>query len=190
MYLTKNPIRDQQERNALAIKHYGLIKKRVIRYFFGKEFVKRYYSVSDAYNDAYIGLLCACEMYDERKGYKFSVYAWKWMAVKMIRGEKKAREMIHIPEHITNLEISITYDENLELYCKQINKNQTELSEIIEDLLTKIHPTEANIIRMRMKGKTHRQISREIGINTSKVSTLERAAHRKIKHYLIEKSID
>lgn len=98
-------VRDQEERNALALKHVGLVGKMVASLLKRAFFATRL-SNDDAMQAGYIGLLRAAELYRpviERNGkpiaIRFSTYACLWIK-QSIRKEAQEAFLIRIPHHI------------------------------------------------------------------------------------------
>lgn len=202
----KESLRSVEDRNKMALENEPLVHWATKKFYFIHPRVVAIYNRDDAYGDAWLGLLRACELFDPSTGYKFSSYAWFWMRQSMNRGLCKCVGIISIPEGVLKREkriqpshvlrastmkigdlelLNVVLDEK-----ESIRKENRDVGESIQNALDKLHPHLSEIIKLRMKGYKLQDISELKGICRERVRQLEAQAHKKLLKLLCKYSED
>ena len=176
-----------EARNELAMKNSGLVGSTITRYYRRNPLARQHYPRDDASADGFLGLLRAAELFDPKRGIRFSTYASYWIMQSLGRGWDKHFHLIHKPAHLASMPVEATSGHNPKLFSffavqqdDSANNDVREIQRIVRGEITKLHHRESFVLLERLKERTLQQISEDLGVTRERVRQLEFRARAKL----------
>lgn len=186
------PVRGEAARNRLAEDNVKLVGWAVARFFRRLDkTAERSYSREDAHGDAWMGILRACELWEQARG-ALSSYAWWWMKQEMQRGLSTALNLIHSPPQRPEARVSCLLrgewmdeetppDRGEAVPTAVLRKIHLKA---LEEALKQIDRAQALTIRMRLAGSTWTEVASKLKVSVFHAHNLEREGQDALRQEL------
>ncbi len=177
----RKPVRGVSARNRLAEDNVKLVSWAVTRFFRKLDKgVERSYPRDDARDDAWVGFLRACELWEQDRG-SLSAYAWWWMRQEMQCGLQVALNLIHNPLKRPEARVPCGVKDNwtedeepqdggedvVVVICRM------DVLAALEEALDHIERRQALAIRMRLAGSTWTEVARKLHMSIPSARNVE-----------------
>lgn len=186
-FFTKNPLRGIEARNKLFEENIKLAHKFVANKI--RRNTRLRLIQDDLLSDVFIGLMSACEMFDETKGFKISTYAHYWMEQAYSRGWMKRNRLIHVPIYALCEKVETPVVERMSDFfsenipCKEDDRDYERdeiISNAIKDALRFLSKKERQVIEMRLDGMSLQGIGDLMGLTKERIRQIETAGRGKL----------
>ncbi len=177
--------RDDEGRNRLAVEHHRLVFLVVGRFFRRHPTAARFYTRDDAFADGFLGLLRACELYDDARS-RFSTYALPWIYQSLHNGYRRHGRFFQAPRHHDSPDVHLSDDMTLFDHheaaptASRVTDPTAEMREAVLGLLGDIPPREAGVVRMRLAGLSKAEVGEALGLSRERVRQLEKSARERL----------
>lgn len=193
------PLRGIEERNALAEKNLRLVHSVANKF---KASVWYALTLNPDYDDlvaaGYLGLLRACELFDESKGFTFATYAYRWIWQQMqsamqtesvIRISTSVFDTRRFLHDVPGLKVftGVTDSDGVEAIAREAAPDaapalEPDENDLIRQLLRTLDKRSRRIFRLRYwHGLTLGEIGREVRITKERVRQLLEQGVRKMR---------
>lgn len=176
---------DNEAKYQLFEMHKGFIRKLILKYH------RRYptrFDIEDGLNSAFIGFVKGLQNFDITKG-KLLTYVGFYIKEELYLLAKKSNLIIS-PVKESSKKITSINQENFDFedVVQESSYNQDEI-DLITKILDSLPERNANIVKMKLSGFSHQEISKQMKLAIFKVKEYESQAKRQIRNSLRQAGI-
>ena len=153
--------------------------------------VRKRYTLEDAESDAIFGMLRAAELFDERRGYRFTTYAAYWMRCKITDGVMNS-EVIHVPRNVrfSGLPMPTVMNERADslsiLPARPKGHPADEARDVVRLCVSRLGGKDRKVAAMRLEGVRNQDIADKLGVTKQRAQQLTARAEQKLALALID----
>lgn len=146
--------------------------------------------VESMYQEGCIALYNAVFSYEEKRGAKFSSYAFLCIRSKIMSYYRKACK--YRSHEYYSIDTSENIDSRLSVHSRKFNEDpiyyhkEMEFKEFLDKFIDTLSNRDRKVLEMRNENYTYKEIAKELNINPKKVDNILRTIKKKLKKYLNE----
>lgn len=146
------------------------------------------------------GVIKAADKFDPERGFAFTTYAVWWIQQVIRRYINQERSTIRLPNYVIRktggksvpVEPLLNYDVPDALLTLDGTDKKLDRSAVVENVRTAITalPTrEREIVKLRMRGATLKEIGERVGVTRERIRQVEMAAHARLRGWLTREGL-